>query len=347
MKRIFGLIFLACQFTFGYGQKINLDSAEQKLKLITNDTLKLNFLNELSGQLNDKYDDKNAFKYSQQAKALADKLISQELNGIQKQILQKKLCCALVNIGRSLFEQGKSKEALNNFSLALNISNEIKNDSLKGIAYSCLGITTMMLNDYKEAVNYCNKAISLFQKTKDQKNSAKVFQKLGMIFSMNDSTKDLSFNYYKKALNVFIEINDKKSAATACEYLAGQYGMIGDSKEAIEYLNKALALYKDLKDSVYAAFVMDNLGHSHAEQKNFSKALTYYSGSLSILEKAADTSNTLRVIADILRVYRETNNSTKIKEYLNKQLNICVKQNDYTGITGINIEIGNILKKRG
>lgn len=211
MKIRLTFTFFICHFAFAYAQNINLDSVDQKLGLIKDDLQKVIALNKLSNKLNVIKEKEAALKYALDAKKISETKITGLSNDSLKQKFKSELGFAYVNIGEKYYNDLKtSKEAADNFNMALSLSKEISDDSLNTVVYNWLAVLNVAKGNYREAVEYFNKSFEIFERKGDEKAITNICLQLGLIYFNNTTTSEETHNGNQTLFNVSGETESRK-----------------------------------------------------------------------------------------------------------------------------------------
>lgn len=243
MKRRLTFTLLICHFAFAYAQKINLDSVDKKLGLIKDDLQKVNALNKLSNKLNVIKEKDAALKYALNAKEISETKIAGLSNDSLKQKFKGELGFAYVNIGENYYNDLKtSKEAADNFNLALILTKEISDDSLNAVVYNWLAVLNVDKGNYKEAVEYFNKSFEIFERKGDEKAITNICLQLGLIYFNNTTTSEETHNGNQTLFNISGENETRKIVQNS--QLTDKFKLLVNKRIfAFENTRKADSLY--------------------------------------------------------------------------------------------------------
>ena len=192
-----------------------------------------------------------------------------------------------------------------------------------------LGIVCYDMGDYKKAIDYLNKSLSIKKAVlgDNHPSVADTLNNLGLVYrSMGDYKK--AIDYLNKSLSITKAVlgDNHPDVAGTLNNLGTAYGSMGDYKKAIDYLNKSLSITKAVLGDKHpsVADTLNNLGLVYRSMGNYEKAIEYLDESLSIKKavlgdkhpSVADTLNNLGIAYGSMRDYK------KAIKYFEKSLSI-------------------------
>jgi PAS domain S-box-containing protein len=327
----FSLFFI---FSFSFSQKTKTDSLLNILKSSTEDTFKVNLLNDLFREYQDK-DQALALKYAKQALDLSSKLN-----------FQRGSASSYNNIGLAYFNDGKNNDALENYIRAMEIFNEIGYKKGSSIALANIGNLFYSQGNYPKTIEYYSQSLSLAKEIGDKQRSATLLGSIGIVYyDMGYYAKALSF--YMNSLSIREEINDKKGIA----YVLGNIGLIYDAQKnytkSLEYYMKSLKINQESGDKKGIAISYSNIGEIYKTQKDYVKALEYYQYALTIsteIDYKKVIASSLNNVGD---VYKEQGRYNLALEYYNKTLKINQEIGDKQKISNSYYNIGDLYRVTG
>jgi serine phosphatase RsbU (regulator of sigma subunit) len=171
--------------------------------------------------------------------------------------------------------ENKFKESVALYYEAINIAEELKNDSLKGLAFGKLGSAYFVKDILPKALININQAIKLIPEHKTDSIYVQLHVKKAIIFSYLSLTKDykttsdwlvsaanqqpsriLEANIYNTVGNCFLEMNEPDSA--------------------IYYFEKSRAIREEIQNLPWIGQSYNNMGTAYFIQNRFSAALKYF-----------------------------------------------------------------------
>jgi len=292
-----------------FSQQNPVDSLISEIEKTAMDTSKVKLLNEVSGMLRGR-DNEKAMQYSLQAIEIAEKVdykegiadanktlgiiyfmmgdfdkayeASNKSKSTYESIDDKNgvaACC--VNLGIFNGRQGKITEAKKSYEDALEIYKEIGDDEGSAKIYLNLGNLFKVQGNYKSALDNYYKGLEIFEKVGNKSRVAQIFQNIGIVYS-EQKEYDKALENYNKALNVFANLEDLRGIAEVNNNIGNNYADTEEYDLAIDYYLKGLKLFKEIGYTPRVAYSYYNLGDANNNIKNYKKAKEYFDKSLEL-----------------------------------------------------------------
>lgn len=210
------------------------------------------------------------------------------------------------------------KESVALYYEAINIAEELKNDSLKGVAFGKLGATYLTKDILPKALININQAIKFMPEHNTDSNYVNLHVKKAIIFSYLSLTKDyrntsgwllsaatkqpsriLEGNIYNIVGNCFLELNQPDSA--------------------IYYFEKSRVLRERIQNLQWIGQSYNNIGTAYFNQNKFTPALKYFEqGLMWRLKGKAGFGGVIESYVNIGKTYYKLKNNSLAESYLNK-----------------------------
>ena len=241
-------------------------------------------------------------------------------------------------IGSFSMVLGNYKKALEYHEKALEIDTKLDDKVGIGNDYTNIGIAYRGLGDYKKALEYYDKAESIHI-DHDNVGLGKDYTNIGIAhYGLGNYKKALE--YHEKALEIDTKLDDKVVLGADYTNIGIAYRGLGDYKKALEYHEKALEIDTKLDDKVGIGNDYTNIGNTHYELGGYKKALEYYDKAESI---HIDLDDNVGLGADYTNIgiaYRGLGDYKKALEDHEKALEIDTKLDDKVGIGNDYTNIG-------
>ena len=255
---------------------------------------------------------KNALPYAEQAVNMAGLLVvGNELY----------LANAYNNIGIVNFSISDYPKALEYYSQALDINEQIGNKN--GIASNLgnIGSVYFNLSDFPQALDNQNKALKINEQIGNKNGIAPNLGNIGNVyFALSDYSHALE--YYTQALEINEQMGDKNRIAINLGNIGSVYSCLKDYPKTLEYLSKALNIYKQIGNKNGIALNLGNIGTVYTDIADYNKALEYFNKALDLNELLRRKSGIAINLGNIGGVYKMLNEYDKAYEYLQKALSL-------------------------
>jgi serine phosphatase RsbU (regulator of sigma subunit) len=268
------LIFISIIFFIGSGRLLSqadpVDSLQNLLKKISQDTSRVDLLNQLSTEYRNRADYPTAKAYALQALNLSEKIF-----------FAKGKANTYKTLGNIYYEQGEYPKALEFYFGSLKIRDSLK-DSV-GIASILTNIGNNYYNqlDTTKAIENYNKAIAIYEKLGMQ-NTARYLNALLGMGAVYEAIGDLdkAFDCYLKTKEIANQLNDEDGVAISLNNLGNLYKTRKEYKEAIRYYRSSLVIRERIGDQYGETTTLHNIGAIYHAQKEDRQALPYAEKSL-------------------------------------------------------------------
>jgi signal transduction histidine kinase len=304
-KKSWFLIFLMIFFQQSFAQPNRIiDSLMTALKITVEDSSRIRILNALGTSLirTAQYD--QAFKYANEALALA-----------QKRNFKKGMAAAYNTIGSINSNQGNYSVAMENFQTSLTIRKEIKDTTGIAATYSEIGEVYSRTGNYPDAMNNILISLRLAEKIDDKKRIARCYEQLGIILSRQKKFSE-ALKDHLEALRIRERIKDRPGIAASSTNVGLIYGMLDNDKEALNNHFIALKIREETGEKSEIAVCHQNIGLIYAKQEKLSEALENFSISLKINKDIRDRRSTAFCLANIGKIFLKLNQPVEARQYL-------------------------------
>lgn len=252
LQRSLLLLLFCISFLYTRSQNKKTDSLLFLLKTDNEDTIKVNHLNGLAFELRNS-DPKQSLEKASEALKVAEKLIFWP--GIIR---------SFISIGTANVSLGKTDEAISCFEKGKNLAQEYDFPTLE--AKSLMGLASAYKNkgDYKKVISAYNDAHVIFEKLKDKKNIAAVYNGIGGINNSQGNYNGALDNHLK-ALKIRTELTDKNGIAGSYNNLGNVYKNLNNFSEALTCFYKAIEINKETGNEDWLANNYGNLSTVYFE----------------------------------------------------------------------------------
>jgi len=257
-----------------------------------------------------------------EAKAFACELLEQQ-EIKEDTVSLAKVYNALGIVYKNLSDYPK---ALEFYSKALQINEEIANKVGIATILGNFGNVYRNLSDYPKALEYYSKALQIQEEIGNNGGIAINFGNIGIVYqNLSDYPKALE--YYSKALHIHEEIGNKVGIAKNHGNIGIVYQNLSDYPKALECYSKAVRINEEIGNKAGIAINLGNIGIVYGMLLDFPIALEFHKKSILICEEIGQKALTASNLFNIGSIYA-TKESTlydtiKAEEYLRKSLQLA------------------------
>jgi len=252
------LFFLICccllMSAYSLADQNKLDSLHQLIKTATQDTIRINTLNQLCREYWFNDPDK-AMGFGNKALSITEKTKYYKGKGDSYN-----------NIATVHLIQGNYPIALKYYSISIKTYEENGLRSLMAPPYNNIGIIYDYQGDYEKAIDYHLKSLTIREEINDKKGMAMSYNNIGAIY-FNQKNYKKTLDYYMKALSIYEEVGDKTQAiANTLTNIGNVYNRQKNHTKTLEYYQNSLTVFEEIGDKKGISVTYSNIGSVYAEQ---------------------------------------------------------------------------------
>ncbi|NNE65007.1 MAG: sigma 54-interacting transcriptional regulator [Pyrinomonadaceae bacterium] len=190
-------------------------------------------------------------------------------------------------IAMTYHQEGDSKEALENFQLAIKIIGDRTAPFLLGKLYSDMSGAYWFHREPHEGIACLEKSIEFFSKTEHKVQTVAAYNNLGMNLMILGNWARAE-EMIQHALTIAQEV-DHAHIAGILDSLGELNLLRGNIKEAKEYVTEGIKTAKERKKDWYAIQAMRTLGRVHLAAKEFEEAIKTSRETIAICEEMGES----------------------------------------------------------
>jgi signal transduction histidine kinase len=192
-------------------------------------------------------------------------------------------------IGLTYKNQGDYSEALDYYSRALNIWEEMGDRRNIAGCHINFGTVYALLGNYTEALNHYNASLIVCKELGFKKGIAYNYDNMGIIYK-NQGQYAKALDNYSDAIKIFEALGDKYEQSGSYNNLAIVYEIQGNYTEALKNALTSLSIAEETGNRRGASAAYSEIGNIYNKQNDYTEALKNYSASLTIAEEIGDKS---------------------------------------------------------
>ena len=255
---------------------------------------------------------------------------------------------ALYYMGRYNFFQGIYDQAIDFYSQARVLYEEVADQTGLAQTLNAYGLAYWKLNDYSPALEYILESCRIREKLAGTSGEADTdiafsYNNIGLIYyALGNYEK--AMEYLLKGMKIHESLGNKGGIAISLNNIAAVYRKQGKYPEALEYYRKSLQLSEELGIKHGIAIALLCIGKVHEKMANYPQALDYLNRSLKISRE----NNEQDIISDnclqIGKIRRKLGQYHEALQWVNQGLNIASKINVKESIRDAHQELAEIYK---
>ena len=239
------------------------------------------------------------------------------------------------------YEHNKPDSALIYYNKALDLSKEIKSQTLIAKCSRYIGIIYYYQGFYTKAIDYHIKSLNAFKIIGDKKGISGSYNNIGLVYE-NQGIYTKAISYYLKSLKISEEIGDKKVIFSAYNNIGGVHYTQGAYDKALSYFFKSLKISEEIGNKEGIADSYNNIGSIYWEQGREDESIQYHIKSLKIKEEIGDKRGLFNSYQNMGNLYYTKGSYDKTLSYYLKSLNIAEEIVDKHGIATTLINLASL-----
>jgi len=228
----------------------------------------------------------------------------------------------LLRIGGQQQQQGSLAKAIESWSQALLIYQNIGDVKAKGMTYDFLGMAYAGLGRWREAEDAWRRRLAVARDNQD-------FQ--GQIFGLNNigtlllqkGESSAAAKTYAEALAIAQSIDHTAGIGLSLSNLGLVATRLGNSNQAIKLLEKALTFRRQTGDGIGEANTLNNLGDAYTLAEAHQDIISSYGLALRLATANRDRQNELRAIDGLITDHTTTKHYNRAADLLQQRLFIA------------------------
>ena len=253
---------------------------------------------------------------------------------------------ALLSKGSVLDLVGQWENSQSTYAEALELTEEVNDDLLKGRTQNSLGHLLMLKGDYDAASLHLKRAAVYLEKINDIRGLSKVYGNLGNL-NFRQGEYEAAKSFFKRS----IELSRLHEHTSVQSQIVANLGLTymnqGDYDEGIRWQHDQLEICQKNGDKQGMATLYTNMGIVLLEKGDYEPALDCFENGLSLCEELGNKQLTSIAIGCMGSVYERKGDYERAMELFREDLKITEELGDKQGISIALGLIGDLLNVEG
>lgn len=164
---------------------------------------------------------------------------------------------------------------------AIQLAEQVKDESGLALAYNTTGIAYDKAGDYNNAAEYYYKSLRLREALKDSTGLSASYNNVGSIYNIQGDFEKAT-EFYHKSLDIAQALKDTISIANSYNNLGSIYQQKLELKKALGYILKALNLKQKSGEKESIVLSLNNVGYIYTDLGEWDKAISYHKRALEL-----------------------------------------------------------------
>ncbi|HAW93592.1 TPA: GGDEF domain-containing protein [Candidatus Azambacteria bacterium] len=214
----------------------------------------------------------------------ADQLAQQYLSAAIAQADQKELGNVYYQLGRNAMERNNYPQAREYLEQAVSQYKSAAATLSLANALRQLGQTFRYQSDYQKALEYLYQAMQLYQQLNDPSAIASGYNSIGTTLEKMGQYEQ-ALQAHQQSLTLHYQTGNKSGIASAIFNLGDLHRVLGDTSQALTYFQQALELDKANGNLRDIAYSHNKLGYLYSESGDYQQAADHLQQALSLFEQ--------------------------------------------------------------
>lgn len=305
-----------------FAQNRSIDSLNLALNAAKNDSVRLRLYLTLSAEC----DIKDNLRYGEPALDLANKLISQTKDPVQrkKYINQKISAYNFISVFYERTERSGSKNQLNILENILETCKEA-NDTV-GITNSLISFANYYYRDGNiiKQLEVLQNGLTVWQKANYKIGMAKFIAQIGLLYANQGDTAN-AINYLEKGIELEKEIGDETRISSNFYITGLLYSTLKYYNKAIYYYSEAVKRYTSSNELTKLPEIFLSLGETYQAKRDFKLAIETYTKGFKLADQLKDKRVKFLISLALGSIDRELGDHKKAIEQHQKNYETSIK----------------------
>ncbi len=257
-------------------------------------------------------------------------------NKIARQLIRALLDCSIV-----YFRNLEYAKALKQDSLALKLSYEYNQTTLKAESYFNLAEVFLEQSKFKSATDCYRSALENYSEMKDPSGIFWSYLGMGIVQKQSGNFGN-AIDFYNQALEVAKKSKMLAEEASCLNNLGNIYRKQGDFSKAMESYQLAIEVFRTLNDDDAVSDCLNNIGNLYLDNGDPFRALDYYKQSLTTALEKNDQYRLIIRYKNLAGAYTELKDYDNARQYIDDALILADKSGDKSFLASCNMQMGKL-----
>lgn len=245
-----------------FSLKADIISDTTALKMMKDDTAKVNLLNNVSDILKD-FDPEKGIEFGKKSYKLSLQLK-----------YKKGIAYANRVIGLNYWRIGVYEAALENFLNALDLFDELKDSIQICKAYNNIGLIYFSRNQFDKAFSLLEKGLLIAEKINNAQEKSRLLHNIALV-KFEFKQLDEAVSFHKNSINYALDSKDSVLLSYNYCFLGKCYSYLKKFDSAEVYLNKSIDLFKQQRNPNNTAMAYNQFAEYLFQRGDFREAIKY------------------------------------------------------------------------
>lgn len=231
-------------------------------------------------------------------------------------------------------EQGKNKEAEQNFLAAINMGLDLQESSKTAEVYSNLGSLYLAMGNKDKASDWFFKSLRLYEKNSNQSGQGETYSNISSVYYLMGKVDD-AIEYQKKSIAIRERINDLQGLAITNVNIGQLFILKKLYPEALSHLQQSVKFAERINNPKLMASAYSGMAAYCSRTKDFPAALNWQRKAIELFEQGNNVQMLSRLYVAAGNLANITEDSLTALDYYNKALQLAQGLHNLENISNV------------
>jgi len=221
---------------------------------------------------------------------------------------------ALLNLGITLWRQGRYDEATEHATRALEEARQIGDQLGEARAWYRLGVAHLRQQEFDQALDCYQRSLGVNRQLGERLGEANVLGNLGLLYE-RQGRYEQAHDYHQRALNLYRELGTRGGEATTLGNLGSVYRRQKRYEQARAHHQQALVLFRELGYQRDQAEALNGLGETAQAMGDPAQAVTHHRAALAIARDIGSPPEQARAHDGLARAHHHLGQADLAREH--------------------------------
>lgn len=218
-------------------------------------------------------------------------------------------------LGNIEIDNNEFKKAISYFHKGLTIATKFKDIKAIGSFKRLIGTSYLKLDQNETAEKYLRESFAMFKSISDTLGMANASISLGNALKDQGKIKE-GIKYYEISLDLAKKINNQRLIAGNYNNLGNSERRLGNDKKALNYFFKALEMNLKSDNKLWQSFNYHNIANTYVDNKEYQRAIEFFKKSNTIKRTLGDSLSLITGYLGISEAYADIDDYNNAYNYL-------------------------------
>jgi len=250
------------------------------------------------------------------------------------------------NLAKYYNQAEQYREALDHANLALSQFENVSDDRQIAQTFRTIGDTYRLLNQSDQSLDYFLRALMIFEDIDRPQDVALTVIDIGNVFSQWGQTEK-ALRFYERALSIYEKQQNYSSILNSENLVAHTLMVLLRFKEASDHLDHALRIADEHQQPAALAKLYTSLGELYYYMLQLNTAQKYFMEALDLKRKTAEPTEIAIALSDVGSIYQEAGEISKALKFYQEGQALAEQTQDIAISAEIYLQIGELYLQSG